>query len=92
MLARAERLAKDDGLGNVRYEQADAQVHPFEPGAFDVVISRFGVMFFAEPVAAFTNIASAVRAGGRLAMLVWAPLAANEWITTLREALAVSLA
>jgi len=89
MLARAERLAKDDGLGNVRYEQADAQVHPFEPGAFDVVVSRFGVMFFADPLAAFTNIASAVRAGGRLAMLVWAPLAANEWITTLREALAV---
>ena len=89
MLARAERLAKDEGLGNVRYEQADAQVHPFEPGTFDVAMSRFGVMFFADPVAAFTNIASALRSGGRLAMLVWGPPADNEWITTLREALAV---
>jgi len=89
MLGRAELLAKDEGLGNIRFEQADAQVHPFEPGAFDVVISRFGVMFFADPPAAFANIASAVRSGGRLAMLVWQPLAANEWITAMRGALAV---
>src|SRR5581483_10322805 len=89
MLARAEVLAKDEGLANIRYEQADAQVHPFEPGAFDVVISRFGVMFFADPVAAFTNLARAVRPGGRLAMAVWAALADNEWITALRAALAV---
>ena len=89
MLARAERLAKDDGVANVRFEQADAQVHRFEPGAFDVVISRFGVMFFADPVAAFSNIAGAVRSGGRLALLVWQPVAANEWFTALREALAV---
>jgi len=60
-----------------------------EPGAFDVVISRFGVMFFADPPAAFANISSAVRSGGRLAMLVWQPLAANEWITAMRGALAV---
>jgi len=77
------------GLGNIRFEQADAQVHTFEPGAFDVVISRFGVMFFADPPAAFANIASAVRSGGRLAMLVWQPLAANEWMTAMRGALAV---
>jgi SAM-dependent methyltransferase len=89
MLGRAEQAAKDEGLGNITFQQADAQVHPFEPGAFDVVISRFGVMFFNDPVAAFTNIGTAVRSGGRLAMLVWGPLATNEWITTLREALAV---
>jgi len=88
MLARAEQSAKDEGLGTIRFEQADAQVHPFEAGAFDVAISRFGVMFFADPVAAFTNIASALRPGGRLAMLVWQALAANEWMTALRNALA----
>ncbi|HEV7535809.1 MAG TPA: class I SAM-dependent methyltransferase [Acidimicrobiia bacterium] len=89
MLVVAERLAKDEGLGNIRYEQADVQVHRLEPGAFDVVISRFGVMFFADPVAGFTNIAGAVRSGGRLAMVVWGPLAANEWLVAQRQALAV---
>ena len=89
MLNRAEQAAKDEGLANITFQQADAQVHPFEPAAFDVVISRFGVMFFADPVAAFTNIGGAVRPGGRLAMLVWAPLAENEWITAMRAALAV---
>jgi SAM-dependent methyltransferase len=89
MLARGEQLAKDEGLGNVHFEQADAQVHPFEAGAFDVVMSRFGVMFFADPVGAFTNIASAVRSGGRLAMLVWQSVTNNEWITAMRDALAV---
>jgi SAM-dependent methyltransferase len=89
MLARAEQLAKEEGLGNVRFEQADAQVHRFEPGAYDLAISRFGVMFFLDPVAAFTNIASALRPGGRLAMLVWQSIAANEWVSAMREALAV---
>jgi SAM-dependent methyltransferase len=89
MLGRAEQVAKDEGLDTIRFEQADAQIHPFDAGAFDVVISRFGVMFFADPVAAFTNIASAVRSGGRLAMLVWQPVAENEWITVMRDALAM---
>jgi SAM-dependent methyltransferase len=89
MLARAEELAKADGLANVRFEHGDAQVYRFERGAFDVAMSRFGVMFFADPVAAFTNIASALRSGGRLALLVWQPVEANEWISVLRDALAV---
>ena len=89
MLAVAERLAKEEGLDNVRYEQADAQVHPFEPGAYDLAISRFGVMFFLDPVAAFTNIAAALRPGGRAAFLVWQSIAANEWVSAMRDALAV---
>jgi SAM-dependent methyltransferase len=89
MLGRAAQQAKDDGIGNIRFEQADAQVYPFDAGAFDVAMSRFGVMFFADPVAAFANIGSALRSGGRLTMLVWGPLTDNEWITALREALAV---
>lgn len=89
MLARAEELAAQEGLRNVRFERGDAQVHPFEPAAFDLVISRFGVMFFEDPVAAFTNIASALRPAGRLAMLVWQSVAANEWIAVIGAALAV---
>lgn len=89
MLGRAQQLAKDEGLGNIRFEQGDAQVYRFEPEAFDVVMSRFGVMFFADPVAAFSNIAAAVRAGGRLAMLVWQSPSANEWASSLLGPLAM---
>jgi len=89
MLARAEQLTREEGLGNVRFEQGDAQIHPFEPGAYDLAISRFGVMFFLDPVRAFTNIASALRSGGRLALLVWQSIAANEWVSAMRAALAV---
>jgi SAM-dependent methyltransferase len=87
MLDLAAQLAKDEGLGNVRFEQGDAQVYPFEAESFDLVMSRFGVMFFADPVAAFRNIARAVRRGGRLAMLVWGPVRGNEWILALLDAL-----
>jgi SAM-dependent methyltransferase len=89
MLAKAEQLAKDEGLANIRFEQGDAQVHRFDAGAFDLAMSRFGVMFFADPVAAFANIASALRPGGRLAMLVWQPAAGNEWMGSIRAALAL---
>ena len=89
MLARAEQLAKEDGLTNVRFEKADAQVHRFEPGAHDIAMSRFGIMFFLDPVAAFTNIASALRPCGRLTASVWQAIAANEWVLALRDALAV---
>lgn len=88
MLSLAERLAHDEGVGNVRFQQGDAQVYPFPPDAFDVVLSRFGVMFFGDPRAAFANIASAVRSGGRLAMLVWGPVPDNEWIVAMHGAIA----
>jgi SAM-dependent methyltransferase len=80
MLREAEERARADGLANVRFEQVDAQVHAFASGAFDLAISRFGVMFFADPVAAFANIASAIRPGGRLVFLCWQDLLLNEWI------------
>ncbi|PNV32735.1 methyltransferase type 11 [Streptomyces sp. DH-12] len=69
MLERARATAEAEGLPHVTHVQADAQVHPFEPASFDVALSRFGVMFFADPVAAFTNIAGALRPGGRLAFV-----------------------
>ncbi len=49
MLAVARRRASEQRIVNVEFVQGDAQIYPFEPGGFDVVISRFGVMFFADP-------------------------------------------
>jgi SAM-dependent methyltransferase len=80
MLARARQDAAHDGLSNVQFERGDAQVHPFPPEAFDVALSRFGIMFFDDPVAAFTNIARALRPGGRLAFLCWQETLRNEYI------------
>jgi SAM-dependent methyltransferase len=88
MLDHARRRAAREGLANVRFEQADAQVHSFEGAAHDVAISRTGTMFFGDPVAAFGNIGRALRPGGRLAMTTWRPLPENEWITELTGALA----
>jgi SAM-dependent methyltransferase len=88
MLERARRRAADAGLANVEVVQGDAQVHPFPAGAFDLAVSRTGTMFFADPVAAFANIGRALRAEGRLVMLVWQDLAHNEWIRELRAVLA----
>ena len=88
LLAEARRRSAAAGLANTTFVQADAQVHPFQPGAYDVVVSRFGAMFFGDPVAGFANLARALRPGGRLALLSWQPLARNEWLLTIRGALA----
>lgn len=88
MIELARRRAAAQGVVNVRFEQADAQVHPFAGGAFDLAISRTGAMFFGDPVAAFTNIRRALRSGGRLVLLTWQPLAGNEWVRELSGALA----
>jgi SAM-dependent methyltransferase len=88
MLAVARRRATAEGVTNVEFRRADAQVHEFDPATFDVVISRFGVMFFEDRTAAFANIAAALRPGGRLALLVWQDIRKNEWIMTARETLA----
>jgi SAM-dependent methyltransferase len=69
MLERARADAAAQRVANVRFEQADAQVHPFADAGFDVAISRGGVMFFEDAVAAFGNIRRGLRPGGRLAFL-----------------------
>jgi SAM-dependent methyltransferase len=89
MLERGRAKAAAVGLQNVTFVQADAQVHPFEPGVFDLAVSSFGVMFFADPVAAFANIRRALKPDGALALLVWRDLARNEWISEFRNALAM---
>jgi SAM-dependent methyltransferase len=84
MLAQARRLSQDEGLRNISFVQADAQVHRFAPEHFDIAISRFGTMFFADPVAAFTNIGRALRPGARLVQLVWQHRDHQEWEAAIR--------
>ncbi len=92
MLERARERSASEGLTNISFEQADAQVHPFDEASFDVAISNFGAMFFDDPVAAFVNVARALQPGGRLAVLAWRDLARNAWLTVLRETLALGRA
>ncbi len=87
MIESARELAGAEGLLNVSFERTDAQVHPFNAGAYDVVISRFGAMFFLDRRAAFRNMWRASRAGGRLVMLGWQELRRNEWLQGMRAAL-----
>ena len=88
LIELASQEATKEGLTNAGFEQADAQIHPFAPASYDVVISRTGAMFFGDPVAAFANIARALRPRGRLVLLTWQPLETNEWLTELSTALA----
>ncbi len=87
MLERARALTARERLENVSYELGDAQVSRFDPERFDVVISRFGTMFFSDPVAAFANIASALRTRGRLVWLVWQRRELSEWALAIDAAL-----
>jgi SAM-dependent methyltransferase len=80
MVERARAQAADEGIGNARFERADAQVHPFAPEVFDVAISRFGIMFFDDPVAAFTNIHGALRPGGWITFVCWRGFEHNQWL------------
>lgn len=86
MLARARQRLRDAGTVNARLTLADAQVHRFAPRSFDRAVSRFGVMFFEDPVDALANIAGALRPGGRVTFATWGPLAANPWFSVPREA------
>ncbi|QDQ96569.1 class I SAM-dependent methyltransferase [Tomitella fengzijianii] len=81
MLARARELATAQGAGGVDFVQGDAQTHPFAPATFDAVISRFGVMFFDDPHAAFRGFARALRPGGTLAFVCWQSARRNPHIS-----------
>jgi SAM-dependent methyltransferase len=81
MLRVARQRVEERGLNNVTLRLGDAQVFTLERAAFDLATSRMGVMFFADPVAAFRNIGSALKPGGRLVFACWAPLAENRhWL------------
>lgn len=86
-IERAREAAAADGVRNVVFERADAQIHPFPPSGFDVAISRFGTMFFDDAVVAFTNVARALAPAGRLVMMVWQSGGRNEWDEAVRRSL-----
>ncbi|MET7671352.1 class I SAM-dependent methyltransferase [Micromonospora luteifusca] len=83
MLDRANAAAEGLGLTNLRFAHGDAQVHPFPDAAFDVVISRFGLTFFAEPIVALANIGRAMRPGGRLAAICVGNYGQGDWAPVL---------
>jgi SAM-dependent methyltransferase len=87
-IERARELARAEGLDNVAFEHADVEVHRFPHDRFDLAISRFGTMFFDDPVAAFANIGRALRPAGRLVMIVWQSHERNEWDVAIRQSLA----
>jgi len=80
MLERARHTVGVRDLANVRFENADAQTHPFPDAAFNLVFSRFGVMFFIDPAAAFANLRRTLKKGGRLAFVCWQDLQSNPWM------------
>ena len=79
LLARARQRAAEAGLAHAAFLLADAQSHAFPQGAADVLISRFGMMFFSDPTAALRNLAGALRPGGRMAFVGWAGTSRNPW-------------
>ncbi|MET3725990.1 class I SAM-dependent methyltransferase [Sphingomonas trueperi] len=86
MLDHARQRALATGAHNVRFIAGDAQRHRFSPGTFDAVVSRFGVMFFDDPVAAFANIGAAVRTGGTMTCVVWRGREENPFMTAAERA------
>lgn len=80
--------ARAEDLPQTAFIQADAQTHAFDAGNFDVVISRFGVMFFDDPEAAFANLLRAVKPGGRLIFVAWRSAAENPFMTAAARAAA----
>ncbi len=91
MLAQARDRAEAAGLDNVEFVAGDAQIYPFDPESYDVVISRMAVMFLADPLAAFANLARALRTTGRLVVMVWQAPADNEWTRAIIGAVTAEL-
>jgi SAM-dependent methyltransferase len=89
MLDLARRRAADEGLTNVEFVQADVQIADLGEARYDRIISRNGVMFFGDPVAAFSNLARALAPGGRMVLMVWQAMSENPWLTAFRNAVAV---
>ena len=87
MLDRARELSEVEAIPNVSFELADAQIRPFPPEHFTLGLSRFGTMFFSDPVAAFANIGRTLAPGGRLVQVVWQAYDRQEWTSAVRGAL-----
>jgi SAM-dependent methyltransferase len=92
LLDVAARRARSASVENAEFVVADAQTYAFAEGAFDLVISLFGVMFFDDPVAAFGNLRRALAPSGRAAFVCWQGLEANEWVLIVARAVAEHVA
>ncbi len=88
MLARARESAEDLGLTYVRFINADAQTYAFQRRSFDLFYSRFGIMFFTDPQAAFGNLFRALCPGGGFAFVCWREFKKNLWALVPTEAVA----
>ncbi len=80
MLDRARQRAAEEGVRNASFVHADVQSHDLGSDAYDRAFSRFGVMFYADPVAAFSNVRRALKADGTLGFVCWQNVTANEWM------------
>jgi SAM-dependent methyltransferase len=88
MLTAARQRIAQRSQRNIALLHGDAQVHSFSPDRFDLIASRFGVMFFADPAMAFQNLLGATRPGGRLCFACWAALEENRhWLIPYEVAL-----
>ena len=88
LVAAAKARAEVEGLEAAGFVEGDAQAYRFDPGAFDAVISRFGVMFFDDPEAAFANIRKGVRPDGTLTFIAWRSPLENPFMITTAQAAA----
>ena len=87
----ASERASTAQMDKVKFVVADAQTYAFAPGTFDLVVSQFGLMFFDDPVSAFSNLRRSLAPGGRLAFVSWQGLPANEWLTLIASEVAKSV-
>src|SRR5262245_24087892 len=88
LIATATARAAAAGAANVTFIEADAQTYAFDEGRFDTVISRMGVMFFDDPVAAFANLRRAARPGAQLAFVAWRSSDENPFMTAAERSVA----
>jgi ubiquinone/menaquinone biosynthesis C-methylase UbiE len=88
LTAVASKRARTAHIDNAEFVVADAQTYAFASGTFDLVISQFGLMFFDDPLGAFSNVRRSLAPGGRLAFVSWQGLPANEWLTVIASEVA----
>ena len=86
LLARAARRAEAAGAHNASFLLADAQTHDFRDQQFDLLVSRLGMSFFSDTVAALRNLSYALNDRGRMAFVCWASVARNPWFAFPKEA------
>jgi SAM-dependent methyltransferase len=86
LLAHAKARTPASLASRLSFIELDAQTHGFTSGHFDLLVSRFGVMFFEAPIAAFANLRRALRPGGRLHVAAWGPIEVNPWFGISRDA------